>query len=69
MNPSLEEILNTLRITLLGNPVLKAIQAHELVYGDKLARKIADLADQSVISVWRDEAEAYEAAKKRGLTV
>lgn len=69
MDSSLEEILNTLRITLLDNPVLKAIQNHELVYGDKLAKKIADLADQSVISVWRDEAEAYEAAKKRGLTL
>jgi hypothetical protein len=69
MDPTLEQTLESLRLLILNNPTLKWIQDHELVFGDKLAKKIADLADQSVISVWRDEAEAYEAAKKRGLTV
>ena len=68
MNPPLKEILEALRLTILDNPILVVLETHEMVFGKHLAKKIADLADQSVIAVWRDDEEAYEAAKERNLT-
>lgn len=68
MDPSLKSVLETLRSSILDNPVLQELETHEMIFSKNIAKQIADLADQSVISAWRDEAEAYKAAKERNLT-